>query len=140
MRAPARPRARAPARTRTRTPALLRPRSQLVARRSHVLLLGDSRMRIMAFALYKMLGGEGLWSPEQLDCCKALVCCACAVRVLSLRVRCVCSGLASRSLVATALRRDSYCAAFRWRCPRRRSAAAVSAGACVRRRTAANRY
>ena len=45
----------------------------LVARRSHVLLLGDSRMRIMAFALYKMLGGEGMWSREQLDCCKALV-------------------------------------------------------------------
>ena len=116
-----------------------------MARRSHVLLLGDSRMRIMAFALYKMLGGEGLWSREQLDCCKALVCCACALCMLSLRVRCVCSGLASRSLVAsslvaTALRRDSYCDAFRWRCPRRRSAAAVSAGACVRRRTAANRY
>ena len=55
-----------------------------MARRSHVLLLGDSRMRIMAFALYKMLGGEGLWSREQLDCCKALVCCACALCMYAL--------------------------------------------------------
>ena len=44
----------------------------LASRQTNVLFVGDSRQRIMAYSLYKMLGGEGLFDRHELDCCRHL--------------------------------------------------------------------